>query len=296
MIINVRFIGFSALNPTDYFLHLRPRSWPIVALHFSVGFLMLSLSSPVKEWAVYPLAAITWVVLLNGGTLALNSVFDRDEGDVGYLDEPPPVPSGCLSMSLIFLFGGLLTAWGVGTAFFAAYTICLLLSLLYSVPPVRLKAKGGFDIVVNCVGYGFMTCYGGWSIGGLPPDREAWLIFTAFFFLFGGLYPLTQLYQMRDDSGRGDRTLAVILGRRNALVLSFLLTATAMICFFFVSYFTRSFVSAILTLLLSFLWASLYRSWFTRFEGDEEEKMGMYKALILWGINDIAAIFIYAGL
>ena len=33
-----------------------------------------------------------WVVCLNGGTLALNSAFDRDEGDIAYLRRPPPPP------------------------------------------------------------------------------------------------------------------------------------------------------------------------------------------------------------
>ena len=38
--------------------------------------------------------------------------------------------------------------------------------------------------------------------------------------LFGSLYPLTQIYQFDEDSSRGDRTLARILGVRASLVIS----------------------------------------------------------------------------
>jgi len=35
------------------------------------------------------LALAVWVIFLNGGTLAINSVFDKDEGDIGYLMRRP---------------------------------------------------------------------------------------------------------------------------------------------------------------------------------------------------------------
>ena len=88
---------FARILPSSwvpYVLHLRPRAWGIVTAHMSVGFLLANgldfSGGRLGRWA---LAALAWGVLGNGGTLALNSVFDRDEGDIGYLDDPPPVPS-----------------------------------------------------------------------------------------------------------------------------------------------------------------------------------------------------------
>src|SRR2546430_2867318 len=47
------------------------------------------------------LAALAiWVICLNGGTLAINSVFDKDEGDIGYLVAPPPIPTYLLAFSV----------------------------------------------------------------------------------------------------------------------------------------------------------------------------------------------------
>jgi 1,4-dihydroxy-2-naphthoate octaprenyltransferase len=38
--------------------------------------------------------------------------------------------------------------------------------------------------------------------------------------LFASLYPLTQLYQFEEDSRRGDRTLALIIGMRRSLQIA----------------------------------------------------------------------------
>ena len=43
------------------------------------------------------------------------------------------------------------------------------------------------------------------------------LVLLAFCPLFAALYPLTQLYQLEEDTRRGDRTLACVLGVRRSL-------------------------------------------------------------------------------
>ena len=48
-------------------------------------------------------ALVLWVVCLNGGTLAINSVFDKDEGDIGYLVAPPAIPKHLLAFSVALL-------------------------------------------------------------------------------------------------------------------------------------------------------------------------------------------------
>ena len=50
-----------------------------------------ALAGAVRSLAPLPLAGawLAWVVLLNGGTLAYNSAWDRDTGAVAYLRRPP---------------------------------------------------------------------------------------------------------------------------------------------------------------------------------------------------------------
>ncbi|MGH7592960.1 MAG: hypothetical protein ACRELE_03790, partial [Gemmatimonadales bacterium] len=68
------------LAPGSYLLHLRPAQWPVLAAHTALGWLLAAgLHRPdAQAW----LGIAAWVVLLNGGTLALNSAFDRDTADI----------------------------------------------------------------------------------------------------------------------------------------------------------------------------------------------------------------------
>ena len=71
-----------------------------MAAHTAVGYLLavgLAGAARASASARRLLGLVLWVVCLNGGTLALNSAFDRDEGDIAYLRQPPtppPAPGG----------------------------------------------------------------------------------------------------------------------------------------------------------------------------------------------------------
>ena len=165
-------------------------------------------------------ALVLWVVLLNGGTLALNTAFDRDEGDIGYLRAPPPIPRYLLPFSVVLLAAGQFLALSLPAAFQIDYGICFAMSVLYSVPPFRFKAVAGVDWVINMWGFGTLTPFATWAATGRPLDTGHGLVLLAFCPLFAALYPLTQLYQFEEDRRRGDRTLALIVGMRKSLVIA----------------------------------------------------------------------------
>src|SRR5207253_4160910 len=141
----------------------------------------------------------------------------RDEGDIGYLNTPPPLPRYLLHVSLTLLIAGQLLAFTLPAGFQIAYAICFVLSILYSVPPFRFKAVAGVDWVINMWGFGTLTPFAAWAATGRPLDAGHALVLLGFCPLFAGLYPLTQLYQMEEDRRRGDRTLALLLGLRASL-------------------------------------------------------------------------------
>ena len=105
----------------------------------------------------------------------------------------------------------------LGTAFLIAYSISFVMSLLYSVPPVRLKARAGWDVLINSIGFGALTIFAGWAAAGQPVRAPIINIVLAFFFFFVGFYPTTQIYQTEEDQQRGDLTVALALGKKNAL-------------------------------------------------------------------------------
>ena len=94
------------------------------------------------------------------------------------------------------------------------------LSVLYSVPPARLKAVPGADWIINMVGFGTLTPYAGWAATGIPLGPVGRLVLLGFCPLFAALYPLTQIYQFEEDARRGDRTLARTLGVRASLLIA----------------------------------------------------------------------------
>lgn len=259
----------------------------------SVGFLLANglAFSPdsLRRWMI---AAVAWAILGNGGTLAINSVYDRDGGDIGYLDDPPPVPAALLPFSLTALIAGWLLATALGGPFLIAYTICFALSILYSVPPFRAKARAGFDVLINSVGFGSLTIFAGWAALGKPAGAPVVAVAAGFFFLFAGFYPLTQLYQMDEDRSRGDSTLALALGKKNALRF-----ATAAVCTAFVFFLGQAWVGyrnlRAAPLVVAFaLWLLLLIPWWRRTASlsRASEQRGFYQALWIWAITDIAII------
>src|SRR5690606_28880683 len=132
------------LMPGDtfsYVLHMRPAEWPIMAAHTLVGYLLavgLHPGAIAETWGAALLGLVLWVICLNGGTLALNSAFDRDAGDIGYLSAPPPPPRHLAAFSLVLMAVGQGIALLLPPVFAIAYAACFVLSMLYSIPPVRL--------------------------------------------------------------------------------------------------------------------------------------------------------------
>jgi 4-hydroxybenzoate polyprenyltransferase len=211
----------------DYLLHLRPAEWPIVAAHTTLGALLASTAGPLDPGKVI-LGVVLWVIFLNGGTLAINSAFDRDEGDIAYLRRPPRPPRRLFAFGLGLMVAGLAAAAVVlPSGYVAAYAACLALSVLYSVPPARLKAVAFADWIINMIGFGALTGYAGWAATGNPLTSAGLVALLAFCPLFAALYPLTQLYQADEDHRRGDRTLALRLGMRRSLDVALAGTAVA---------------------------------------------------------------------
>ena len=295
-----RAAGYRVLGPRlAYLLHTRPAEWPIMAAHTALGYVLavgIAGAARGERWGSAALGLLAWVVGLNGGTLAINSAFDRDEGDVAYLRDPPPPPAHLFAFGLGLMGAGLAVALALPAPFTVAYGLCLALSVLYSVPPFRLKAVAGADWLINMWGFGTLTPFAGWAATGLPVDPARRLVLLAFCPLFAALYPLTQLYQMEEDRRRGDRTLALRLGLRRSLVAAAACAALA------VALFIAAAVRAGWrlhsaddlarwggVLLIGAAWAIVllpWLAWHARLAPAEHQRR-MYLALGAWAVTDV---------
>lgn len=272
-----------------------------MAAHTALGyFLAVGLDGARRGEALGPALAglLIWVLLLNGGTLAINSAFDADDGDIGYLKAPPKPPTHLAAFAIGLMVLGQGLALLLPRPYAVAYAICFAMSLVYSVPPVRLKAVAGLDWIINMLGFGTLTPFAGYAATGRWPTEAHQLVLWAFLPLFASLYPLTQLYQFEEDARRGDRTLALILGMRRSLLVA---VGAAVVAF---TLFALAGAGSGWSgtngaswrwgglLLAALAWAWVLIPWLIRHPRmtPDQHQAGMYAALTAWGVTDVVVI------
>ena len=187
--------------------------------------------APVFLWgALLSGGAATWQaaaafvslhLFLYPAATAFNSAYDRDEGPIGGMAAPPPVPEGLLPFSLWLGALGLLPAAAAGADFLICYVLSIGWTAAYSHPVTRWKAGPVSSALAIGLGQGVVGFAAGWAAA--APLGEAGWIFAAgaasAALTAVGLYPVTQVFQVEEDRARGDRSLSVALGPEGALRL-----------------------------------------------------------------------------
>lgn len=268
-----------------YALHMRPLSWIIVAGHFTMGFIFAGgfklayLPALLSGWVV-------WVVLLNGGALAFNSFYDKDKGDITWLNNPPAIPKYLLQFSILLFIVGLIAAFFVNIKFFIASLSASILSILYSHPKIRLKKITGLDALANVIAYGILTPYAGYALINNEISDSFGLVLVAMFFLTMGGYPLSTIYQYEEDIKRGDRTLTAFLGKKNSLLFSMAAITIGFLIIFYGGYKGLLGHYAILTLFVLVSILVILLNWFFNLDRIDAKKE-LYKAYLLMIMTDI---------
>jgi 4-hydroxybenzoate polyprenyltransferase len=213
---------------------------------------------------------------------------------VAYLKRPPPPPRHLAAFSLGLLGAGQLLALALPPSFAAVYAICFVLSILYSVPPFRLKAVAGADWLINMWGFGTLTPYAGWATTGVPLDASRAMVLLAFCPLFAALYPLTQLYQIEEDARRGDRTFALVLGARRSLDLA--IGAVLLAFGLFLAAAPKDPVPLALLGAALIGWLAVLIPWRKRWSRltPRQQQLGMYLALGAWAVTDLVVLLAWA--
>lgn len=194
----------------NFIIHLR--------LHYqffilSGGFLMASLFVESVDWKTYVLQFLNVHILLFGGATAFNSYWDKDEGAVGGLKNPPKMQEWMRWVSLLIQFIGLGFAMEMGTEFLLIYMVSMIFFWLYSTPQARWKGKPILSLIAIGISTGtnsFLLGYlaaGGESLG----FREGITAFAVAVLILS-MYPVSQIFQIKEDEKRGDLTFALRFG------------------------------------------------------------------------------------
>jgi 1,4-dihydroxy-2-naphthoate octaprenyltransferase len=166
-----------------------------------------------------------------------NSYFDKDEGSIGGLKNPPPVSKGLYILSLIFDGIAIVLAFvKISWPFAVMVFVYGLASKAYSHPFTRLKKYPIGGWLFTGFFQGFFTvlmCYMGindfdWLSSLTSKMMTAGILATA---MLLGNYPMTQIYQHDEDARRGDITMSLKLGIRGTFYFTALCFGLAMLGF-----------------------------------------------------------------
>lgn len=138
---------------------------------FSITSAFCGMFMAVKGTPPFPLLLIVALGVgpcLTAAINLFNAVFDVEVDKLSKPDRPLPsgrvdIASALASSLLLYLFG-LIIAFMLGLVPFLLTLIGVLLSIFYSLPRIRIKAKGGFSNFALALGYTTVCFLGGWSI------------------------------------------------------------------------------------------------------------------------------------
>jgi 4-hydroxybenzoate polyprenyltransferase len=219
-------------------------SWLHLRIGFSVFLLPVFLFSlafveDLEVWRV----ALVFIILhffLYPSSNGYNSYYDKDEDSIGGLKHPPQVDKGLLYLSLVFLAFSLVLGLMINVAFSSMLLVYSLVSMAYSHPQIRIKKYPYASWLIAGFFQGYFTfamAYSGLTVSGWANFVEPLLLIPGMLttLLLWSAYPLTQVYQHKEDGKRGDRTLSLSLGIQGTFVFSsvwFLVSGAAFAWYF----------------------------------------------------------------
>lgn len=174
----------------------------------------------------FVLASLSLGPLMWGSTLLYNDYWDYDADRKNPRRKGSPLVRRLVSprqahlAALVLSAGGLVAAAWVNLTFFVFMALSLALSIAYSAPPLRLKARAPWDLLVNAAGIGIGCTLAGWSIA------RPWLEFPWPFVVQGvlvsvGVYlPSVMVDHEADKAARLD-TFAVRFGMQRTFLVGF---------------------------------------------------------------------------
>jgi 4-hydroxybenzoate polyprenyltransferase len=213
----------------------RPWFWPVSWVPAFLG-TVLAGHAWLPARADAPRAAVALLVLgplIWGAVLAQNDLHDlRSDRDNPRKATAPLVTGAVTAERLRMWYWGIaLAAVGaalfVGPLFVLGVAAVLALGWAYSVPPLRLKTRPGWDVAVNALVVGVVSPAAGWSIT-RPPWEFPWQFGLIGLLFAAALYVPTTVTDLAADAGAGDTTFAVRFGPRFAHRLGIALWGAAL--------------------------------------------------------------------
>ncbi|MEI7581062.1 UbiA family prenyltransferase [Runella sp.] len=197
---------------------------------------------------------------------AYNSYYDKDEGSIGLLENPPPVTKELLYTAWVIDVLALILGWMFVGEFFVIFLLVYgLISKAYSHPAIRLKKYPVISWFVVTLFQGTLTYLAVYQ--SITADFQMSqltdfdILLPAFICTSNllAIYPLTQVYQHEEDARRGDMTMSRLLGIRGTFLNAVFWLGLSGVGF--LVYFGFTFVIILLSPLLGFFGWWMLQVW-----------------------------------
>jgi 4-hydroxybenzoate polyprenyltransferase len=173
----------------------------------------------------YGLCCLTAVLI--AGYL-INQVFDRESdrrNQKGFY-----LTQGIFSVRTVLMmafFGFLVASWAyrfVDSGQRLPLVLALVLSMFYSMPPLRLVARPFVDLLANAAGYGGLAFVAGYAAYH-DSQTTAMLLATPYVCLVGATFLFTTILDVDGDKDSGKITTSVVIGVKPSALVACILTA-----------------------------------------------------------------------
>jgi len=167
-------------------------------------------------------------VLVYPSSNGYNSYMDRDTTPIGGVEKPLQPTNQLFVFSVIMDVMAVLLCLIISPLTAACIFIYIMFSRLYSYRRIRLKQYaiiGYLIVILNQGGLIFFTVFN--AVNKDVHNTMPWLGFACATLLIGGFYPITQIYQHKEDANDNVRTLSMILGKKGTFAFCALLYAVA---------------------------------------------------------------------
>jgi 1,4-dihydroxy-2-naphthoate polyprenyltransferase len=235
--------------------HLR---FPFSLLLLPVFTFALSENNFSTNLLAFPVFILLFILhlLVYPSSNAYNSLQDADEGSIGLIENPLPVPKILGIITIVLDLCAIMLCLFFEKKFDIIFLLAsyIVASRLYSYRKIRLKkyAITGFLTVFIFQGlciFMITELVVGYTIH--------YLLAIASSFLIGSMYPLSQIYQHQQDADDGVKSLSILLGYRGTFIFSALMFAIGS-CIILFTYWQDNRMNAILTFVISTLPILLY--------------------------------------
>ena len=209
----------------------------LLRFHFSLFLLPVYLFAisllPQVNWTHALLAFVILHLLVYPSSNGYNSYMDRDETPIGGLQNPMQPTRQLFTVSVVMDAIAVALSFLISPHFALGILFYILASRAYSYRGIRLKQYPFLGFLTVFIFQGaavFFVTYHGCS---LPPTTAVPLLPCVIAsLLIGASYPLTQIYQHRQDKEDGVITISYLLGKRGTFIFSLLLFLGATFCMY----------------------------------------------------------------